>query len=192
MQMHGDQFRHRVRPQKCPIHHRPRLLLHATMLIVDENRYQLRLAPLRIECLPRTLLRSPRNVLHRQTLFVRLFRLCRRWTQIPADSRPSTIGLYADVFAFELLASKQLALSPSHQFVSPQGQHSPATLVSDAGNPLERTVTTDTRPLADLPDFPTLASSPCQSQTVPVRRAAPARFRPASETNRGAARSTTK
>ena len=74
VQMHGDQFRHRVRPQECPVHHGPRLLLHATMLIVDENRHQLRLAPLRVKRLPRTLLRSPRSVLDRQAVFVRLFR----------------------------------------------------------------------------------------------------------------------
>ena len=39
VQVHGDQLRDGVRPQEGSIHHCPRLLLHATTLIVDENRY---------------------------------------------------------------------------------------------------------------------------------------------------------
>ena len=70
------------------------------MLVVDKNRYQLRFRAHSASNVCRgRFLDRPANVLDRQPFFVRLFRGCRRGTQIPANSCPSTIHLHTDAFA---------------------------------------------------------------------------------------------
>ena len=99
-------------PGNVPVHDGPRLLLHPPVFIVDKNRDQLRFAPLGIKGLPRTLLRSPRNILHRQTLFVGRLRLVRHRSQIAADFGASAVNLHAHPFALQLLPRGKLALPP--------------------------------------------------------------------------------
>ena len=95
-----------VQPSRRPVHHCPRILLQSTMLVVDKNRHRLRFAPLRVECLSRTLLRSPQNVLTSNPSRPSFPRPPPR-TQIPASlARPPSV--HADALPSNSLVASGL------------------------------------------------------------------------------------
>ena len=106
------------------------------MLIMDENRHQLRLTPFGVKRLPWVLFLLPRSILYSKPLLVRRFRGRRHRTQISANSRSPAIHFHAHALARELLAGRKLAFPPLHQFVGSQGEHTAAALVRDPCNRL--------------------------------------------------------
>src|SRR5690606_17058313 len=135
VQVHGHQFGHRIRPQKSTVDGCFGLLLHASLLVVHEDRHQFRLAPFGIECRTRAAFRSARCVFRDHPIRFVLTLAFRRAPQSPTDLRTPAIDLNGNALASEFYTCGKLTRAPQHQFVLAQPQQIIAALI---GNPSHR------------------------------------------------------